>query len=42
LLENGAIRQRAAVIGERLRAEDGLKAACDALEALGKSRHAQT
>jgi rhamnosyltransferase subunit B len=37
LLENGAMRQRAAMIGERLRAEDGLKAACDALEALGKS-----
>ena len=41
LLENGAMRQRAATIGERLRAEDGLKAACDALEALGKSRRAQ-
>src|SRR6204780_3656484 len=36
LLENAAIRQRAASIGERLRGEDGLKAACDALEALGK------
>jgi hypothetical protein len=31
------MRQRAANIGARLRGEDGLKAACDALEALGKS-----
>jgi rhamnosyltransferase subunit B len=38
LLENAAMRQRAARIGEQLRREDGLKAACDALEALGKSR----
>jgi UDP:flavonoid glycosyltransferase YjiC (YdhE family) len=38
LLENAAIQQRAARIGERLRSEDGLKAACDALEALGKGR----
>jgi rhamnosyltransferase subunit B len=38
LIENVAMRQRAAGIGEQLRREDGLKAACDALEALGKSR----
>jgi rhamnosyltransferase subunit B len=38
LLENAAIQKRAARIGERLRSEDGLKAACDALEALGKGR----
>jgi UDP:flavonoid glycosyltransferase YjiC (YdhE family) len=37
LLENTAMRQRAARIGELLHSEDGLKAACDALEALGKS-----
>jgi rhamnosyltransferase subunit B len=37
LLEKTAMRQRAAEIGEQLRSEDGLKAACDALEALGKS-----
>jgi UDP:flavonoid glycosyltransferase YjiC (YdhE family) len=39
LLENGALRQRAAEIGALLRTEDGLKAACDALEALGKGRN---
>jgi rhamnosyltransferase subunit B len=38
LLEKTATRRRAATIGERLRREDGLKAACDALEALGKDR----
>jgi len=38
LLENGALRQRAAEIGAQLRTENGLKAACDALEALGKNR----
>jgi UDP:flavonoid glycosyltransferase YjiC (YdhE family) len=38
LLENGALRDRAARIGAQLRTEDGLKAACDALEALGKGR----
>jgi rhamnosyltransferase subunit B len=38
LLEKTAMRQRAARIGEQLRREDGLKGACDALEALGKGR----
>jgi rhamnosyltransferase subunit B len=38
LLEKTATRRRAATIGERLRREDGLKAACDALEDLGKGR----
>lgn len=38
LLENAATRQRAKAIGAQLRKEDGLKTACDALEALGKSR----
>ena len=38
LLEKTAMRRRAATIGERLRREDGLKTACDALEALGESR----
>jgi UDP:flavonoid glycosyltransferase YjiC (YdhE family) len=38
LLEKNATRRRAATIGERLRREDGLKAACDALEALAKGR----
>jgi rhamnosyltransferase subunit B len=38
LLENATMRQRAAKIGEQLRCEDGLNTACDALEALGKSR----
>jgi UDP:flavonoid glycosyltransferase YjiC (YdhE family) len=38
LLESTRIRQRAGRIGERLRSEDGLKAACDALEALAKGR----
>jgi hypothetical protein len=32
------MRQRAARIGEQLRREDGLKAACDALEALANVR----
>ena len=36
LLANGALRRRAARIGEQLRQEDGVKAVCDALEALGK------
>jgi rhamnosyltransferase subunit B len=36
LLENSTMRRRAAAIGEQLRQEDGVKAACDALEALGK------
>jgi rhamnosyltransferase subunit B len=35
LLEKRAPRRRASRIGEQLRKEDGLKAACDALEALG-------
>jgi UDP:flavonoid glycosyltransferase YjiC (YdhE family) len=39
LLENGALRERAASIGALLRTEDGLKAACDALETLGKGRN---
>ena len=38
LLENSAMRQRAAMIGDQLRKEDGVKAACDALEALGNSK----
>jgi rhamnosyltransferase subunit B len=38
LLEKARIRRRAARVGEQLRAEDGLRAACDALEALGKLR----
>jgi len=38
LLEKTAMRQRAARIGEQLRREDGLKAACDALEALANVR----
>jgi rhamnosyltransferase subunit B len=41
LLEKGRVRRRAARIGEQLRGEDGLKAACDALEALGKIRSQQ-
>jgi rhamnosyltransferase subunit B len=35
LLESPRVQRRAAKIGEQLRREDGLKAACDALEALG-------
>ena len=35
LLENARLRRRAAKIGEQLRREDGLEAACDALEELG-------
>jgi rhamnosyltransferase subunit B len=38
LLEKSSVQQRAARIGERLSREDGLKAACDALETLGRSR----
>jgi UDP:flavonoid glycosyltransferase YjiC (YdhE family) len=38
LLENAKLRRRAAKIGEQLRAENGLKAACDALEELGSHR----
>jgi rhamnosyltransferase subunit B len=38
LLENARLRQRAARIGARLLQEDGVKAACDALEALGVER----
>jgi rhamnosyltransferase subunit B len=38
LLDRTSTRRRAANIGEQLRREDGLKAACDALEELGKSR----
>ena len=38
LLEKTSIRQRAARIGEQLRGEDGVKAACDALEALKSNR----
>ncbi len=38
LLTSARIQRRAASIGEQLRQEDGLKAACDALEALGKAR----
>jgi rhamnosyltransferase subunit B len=41
LLEKGRVRRRAARIGEELRREDGLKAACDALEALGRIRSRQ-
>jgi UDP:flavonoid glycosyltransferase YjiC (YdhE family) len=40
LLENARLRQRAARIGERLHLEDGVKAACDALEALSVERKA--
>jgi len=40
LLENPRLRQRAFRIGERLQHEDGVKAACDALEALGVERKA--
>jgi rhamnosyltransferase subunit B len=36
LLQSTAIRQRAAEIGEQLQQEDGLEAACDALEALAE------
>jgi rhamnosyltransferase subunit B len=36
LLEKPAARRRAVRIGEQLRREDGLKAACDALEALAR------
>jgi rhamnosyltransferase subunit B len=39
LLEKKRPQRRAAKIGERLRKEDGLKAACDALESLGESKH---
>jgi rhamnosyltransferase subunit B len=42
LLEKAATRRRAARIGEQLRREDGLKAACDALEDLGNSRKPAT
>jgi rhamnosyltransferase subunit B len=38
LLENAKLRRRAAKIGEQLRGENGLKAACDALEELGSRR----
>jgi rhamnosyltransferase subunit B len=38
LLEKSSVQHRAARIGERLSREDGLKAACDALETLGSSR----
>jgi rhamnosyltransferase subunit B len=38
LLEKSSVQHRAARIGERLSREDGLKAACDALETLGTSR----
>jgi UDP:flavonoid glycosyltransferase YjiC (YdhE family) len=38
LLESARMRRRAARIGEQLRRENGLSAACDALEALGKTR----
>ncbi len=38
LLTSARIQRRAASIGEQLRQEDGLKSACDALEALGKAR----
>ena len=38
LLEKVSIRQRAARIGEQLHREDGVKAACDALEALKPNR----
>jgi rhamnosyltransferase subunit B len=38
LLEKSSVQHRAARIGERLSREDGLKAACDALETLGRSR----
>ncbi|HEV2273984.1 MAG TPA: glycosyltransferase [Acidobacteriaceae bacterium] len=37
LLENEAIRSRAAEVGQELGREDGLKTACDALESLGAS-----
>jgi UDP:flavonoid glycosyltransferase YjiC (YdhE family) len=37
LLKSNRIRQRAAEIGEQLRREDGLKTACDALEALAET-----
>jgi UDP:flavonoid glycosyltransferase YjiC (YdhE family) len=36
LLDSPRMRRRAIRIGEQLRREDGLNAACDALEALGK------
>ena len=39
LLEKKRPQRRAAKIGERLRSEDGLKAACDALESLGKKNY---
>jgi rhamnosyltransferase subunit B len=38
LLESPRMRRRAARVGEQLRKEDGLNAACDALEALEKNR----
>jgi rhamnosyltransferase subunit B len=38
LLEKSSVQHRAARIGERLSREDGLKAACDALETLGRPR----
>jgi rhamnosyltransferase subunit B len=38
LLESARTRRRAARIGEQLRLENGLSVACDALEALGKTR----
>jgi UDP:flavonoid glycosyltransferase YjiC (YdhE family) len=34
LLENPAYLQRASEVGEKVRKEDGVKAACDALEEL--------
>ncbi len=39
LLEKKRPQRRAAKIGERLRQEDGLKAACDALESLAEKKH---
>jgi UDP:flavonoid glycosyltransferase YjiC (YdhE family) len=39
LLTKKTPQRRAAKIGERLRREDGLKAACDALESLGENKH---
>jgi hypothetical protein len=34
LLDNPAYSQRASEVGEQVRKEDGVRAACDALEAL--------
>jgi UDP:flavonoid glycosyltransferase YjiC (YdhE family) len=38
LLENQSVRQRAAMIGQKVRTEDGVTAACDAIEGLLRAK----